>query len=111
MKDKSKDIGHLTITAEAAEHLVLQLPEGQRQFLEGRAMLSVDQQTEFLQETLEVLTTKKCGREIHRRWPGEVKAQIVSESLQSGAMVNEVAELYGWKPNHLTTWRTVAPQG
>ncbi|MBB4577219.1 hypothetical protein GGI59_006051 [Rhizobium lentis] len=32
MEDKSKDIGHLTVPAGAAEHLVLQLPEGQRQF-------------------------------------------------------------------------------
>jgi hypothetical protein len=30
MKHQSKDIGHLTITAGAAEHLVLQLPKGQR---------------------------------------------------------------------------------
>jgi hypothetical protein len=38
MEDKSKDIGHLAITAGAAEHLVLQLPEGQRQFQEGRTI-------------------------------------------------------------------------
>lgn len=35
MKDKGKDIGHLTITAGAAKHLILQLSEGQRQFQEG----------------------------------------------------------------------------
>jgi hypothetical protein len=34
MKDKGKDIGHLTITPGAAEHLVLQLSKGQRQFQE-----------------------------------------------------------------------------
>mgnify|MGYP000421272556 CR=1 FL=1 len=32
VKDKSKDIRHLTITAGAAKHLVLQLPEGRWQF-------------------------------------------------------------------------------
>jgi transposase len=40
-----------------------------------------------------------------------VKAQIVSESLRPGAFVNEVAERHGLKPNHLSTWRTMARQG
>lgn len=35
MEDEGKNIGHLTITAGAAKHLVLQLSEGQRQFQEG----------------------------------------------------------------------------
>ncbi|MGO6854784.1 transposase [Rhizobium beringeri] len=60
---------------------------------------------------MEVLATRKSGREVHRHWPDEVKAQIVSESLRPGAMVNEVAEGYGLKPNHLSTWRTMARQG
>ena len=54
-----------------------------------------------MESTLEVLTTRKPGREVHRPWPDEVKAQIVSESLRPGAMVNEVAERLGLKPNHL----------
>ncbi|WP_156390409.1 transposase [Rhizobium sp. Root1203] len=29
-------------------------------------------------------------------------------SLRPGAMVNEVAERHGLKPNHLSTWRTMA---
>lgn len=61
--------------------------------------------------TLEVLTTGKARREVHRHWPDEVKAQIVSESLKPGAMVSEVAERHGLKPNHLSTWRTMARQG
>ena len=64
-----------------------------------------------MESTLEVLTTRKSGREVHRHWSDEVKAQIVSESLRPGAMVNEVAERHGLKPNHLSTWRTMARQG
>ncbi|UIJ83158.1 IS66-like element accessory protein TnpA [Rhizobium leguminosarum] len=64
-----------------------------------------------METTLEVLTDRKSGREVHRHWPVEVKAQIVSESLRPGAMVNEVAERHGLKPNHLSTWRTMARQG
>lgn len=64
-----------------------------------------------MESTLEFLTTRKPGREVHRHWPDEVKAQIVSESLRPGAMVNEVAERHGLKPNHLSTWRTMARQG
>ncbi|MCV3739332.1 transposase [Rhizobium sp. TRM96647] len=64
-----------------------------------------------MESTLEVLTTRKSGREPHRHWPDEVKAQIVSESLRPGALVNEVAERHGLKPNHLSTWRTMARQG
>ncbi|RWX05161.1 hypothetical protein EHI45_30685 [Rhizobium leguminosarum] len=55
-----------------------------------------------MENTWEVLTTRKSGREVHRQWPDEVKAQIVSESLRPGAMVNEVAERHGLKPNHLS---------
>lgn len=64
-----------------------------------------------METTLEVLTTRKAGREVYRHWPDEVKAQIVSESLRPGVMVNEVAERHGLKPNHLSTWRTMARQG
>jgi transposase len=64
-----------------------------------------------METTLELLTTSKSGREVHRHWPEKVKAQIVSENLRPGAMVNEVAERHGLKPNHLSTWRTMARHG
>lgn len=64
-----------------------------------------------MESTLEILTTGKAGRERHRQWPDEVKAQIVSESLRPGMTVNEVADRYGLKPNHLSSWRTMARQG
>ncbi|NKM58519.1 transposase [Rhizobium anhuiense] len=64
-----------------------------------------------MESTLEFLTTRKSGREVHRQWPDEVKAQIVSESLRPGAKVNEVTERFGLRANRLSTWRTMARQG
>ncbi|TAU13815.1 hypothetical protein ELI51_33400 [Rhizobium leguminosarum] len=60
-----------------------------------------------MESTLEFLTTRKSGREAHRHWPDDVKAQIVSESLRPDAKVNEVAERFGLRANRLSTWRTV----
>ncbi|WEX79367.1 transposase (plasmid) [Sinorhizobium numidicum] len=64
-----------------------------------------------METTLEVLTTRRGRREVHRQWPDEVKARIVSESLRPGVTVNEVADRYGLKANHLSSWRTMARQG
>lgn len=60
---------------------------------------------------LEVLTTRRGRREAHRHWTAEVKARIVSESLRPGGTVNEAADRYGMKANHLSSWRTLARQG
>ena len=55
------------------------------------------------------------GVEIHasgqRRWPDEVKGQIVAESLEPGATVKAVAARYGMQPNQLTAKRRKAKNG
>ena len=47
----------------------------------------------------------------HRRWPTEVKALVVADTLEPGATVNAVANRYGVQPNQLSAWRRLAKQG
>nr|WP_245760308.1 MULTISPECIES: transposase [Roseivivax] len=59
---------------------------------------------------MEVLTVGGSRRR-NRKWPAEVKARIVAETLRPGASVAAVARTHGIQANHVSSWRTMARQG
>jgi transposase len=46
-----------------------------------------------------------------RRWPDELKAHIVLESLVPGAVVTQVAQRHGCRPQQIHNWRRLARTG
>lgn len=55
-----------------------------------------------MEATLEVLPVGGRGRR-NRKWPDEVKARVVAETLLPGATVNEVARRRGVCANHVSS--------
>ena len=63
-----------------------------------------------MEAALEVLPVG--GRSLrNRKWPSEVNARVVAETLEPGSPVNEAASRHGVPKNHVSSWRTLARKG
>jgi len=63
-----------------------------------------------MEPTMEFLQNG-TGRRRNRRWPDEVKARIVAETLLPGVSVSSVARRHGITANHISSWRGRAKRG
>ncbi|WP_407674153.1 IS66-like element accessory protein TnpA [Paracoccus beibuensis] len=59
---------------------------------------------------MEVLPVGDRSRR-NRKWPYEVKARIVAETLTPGVTVDAVARRHGVPKNQVSAWRTLAREG
>lgn len=59
----------------------------------------------------EVLSQDREGRRRNRKWPDELKGEVVAETLRPGATVNAVAARHGVAANQVSTWRRMAREG
>jgi transposase len=51
------------------------------------------------------------GAPVRRRWPDALKARIVLESLAPDAVVTQVAQRHGCRPQQIHDWRRLARTG
>ncbi|WP_138473344.1 transposase [Poseidonocella sp. HB161398] len=59
----------------------------------------------------EVLTNERGTQRRNRKWPDELKAEIVAETLRPGATVNEVAARHRLQANQVSAWRRMTRDG